>query len=235
MEEFDVLVVGAGIAGCEAAWSLARSGVRTLLITTSLDTVYTLFSDRTTLTPPAGSLMEAAVAAAGAEHEVGSWALHREVKGTLEAEPGLHLLQSSVSGIIVQDGSAVGVTTWEGVDRFATKIALCVGSFLDASLHIGNSVEAAGRLSEMAYSDLYEDLKRHGFEFRPHALEVPGVRGSLPYKVEFRALAPGEWQSETFTLSRLQGLWSAGLCVDPSLDYDKAARQGMQLARRLVG
>ena len=57
MSEFEVLVVGGGVTGCEAAWALARSGVRTLLVTTSLDTVYNLYGDVAELTPPDGSLM----------------------------------------------------------------------------------------------------------------------------------------------------------------------------------
>lgn len=244
--------MGGGIAGCEAAWALARAGVRCLVVTTSLDTVYALYGDRARLAPPAGSLMEAAMQAlGGSESEgaagdgeqgsgapgeavtVGAWALHRQVKALLEAEPSLHLLQSSVSGLIVREGRTVGVTTWEGVDRMADSVALCVGSFLGARLRIGDSLEEAGRLSEMAYPELHQDLAARGMEFTPAVREVPPVHGSLPYSVEYQTFASSEWEPHSFALRRLAGLKAAGVCVDATLTYEAAARHGMDLARWL--
>ena len=135
---YDLIVVGAGISGAEAAALSARAGLDVLLVTTSLDTVYNLLGDGVTLAPPAGTLMaEVHGAVADADGFVGNWAFHRGAKGALEHTPNLHLLQSSVSSLLVEGGAIRGVSTWEGVDRVSSRVALCVGSFLEARLRVG--------------------------------------------------------------------------------------------------
>lgn len=232
---YQLLVVGAGIAGSEAAWAAARRGLRVLLVTTSLDTVYNLVGDGASLTPPEGSLMqEAASKLEPVDGMVGSWALHRQVKYALEREAGLHLLQSSVAGLLVNRGRVVGVSTWEGVDRYADNVALCVGSFLGAKLRIGSSEESAGRLSEMAYDDLYHDLTRRGFGFQQLTMQAPPASGSLAYEVSCQTLAADEWDEADHRMIRLEGLYAAGLCAAGRLTYEQAARQGQDLGRLLA-
>lgn len=226
----ELIVVGAGVSGSEAALACARGGLTVLLVTTSLDTVYNLVGEGATLAPPAGTLM-AELTGPG---EVETFSLHRRAKAALESHPNLHLLQSSVSGLLAEDGRTVGVSTWEGVDRLAGRVALCAGSFLQARLTIGTLTETSGRLSEMAYDDLYHDLVARGFAFESLSLDAPPSRGALPYTVHCRRFSATEWDAETFALRRLEGLYAAGVCAAGFLPYEEAARQGQELARCLL-
>lgn len=228
----ELIVVGAGISGSEAAYSCAKAGMSVLLVTTSLDTVYNLTGEGATLEPPPGSLMAELVSAPS--EFVPTFALHRRAKAALEGEPNLHLLQSSVSGLLAEAGRVRGVTTWEGVDRLAPRVALCAGSFLRARLSVGTLTETSGRLSEMAYDDLCDDLVRRGFSFGVVRLEAPQSRGALPYSVSAQRFAPDEWDAESFALARLAGLYAAGVCAAGYLPYEGAARQGLALAARLL-
>jgi len=229
---YDLIVVGAGLSGSEAAFACASAGRDVLLVTTSLDTVYNLVGDGATLEPPPGTLMARLVGEAG---YIGTWELHRRAKYALEAQPGVHLLQSSVSSLLVRGGAVQGVTTWEGVDRLAPKVVLCVGSFLGARLTVGALTEAAGRLSEMAYDDLYESLEELGFEMETVTLEASPSSGSLPYTVTCKRFAPAEWDAVSFALPRLGGLYGVGVCVSGGLPYEEAARLGRALAEKLLG
>lgn len=234
-----MIVVGGGVTGCEAAWRIAGSGLRTLLITTSLDTLYQLAHDGAELQPEPGTLMEELVGAlAPAGGEVSAAELRRAARQRLERLSPLHLLQSTASGLVTAGADVVGVSTWEGIDRRAGQVALCVGSFLRARLSVGSVVEQQGRLSEMAYDDLYLDLRARGFEFGEIELQAPAVRGSLPYTVSSVALAASEAGAAAFELRRLGCLWAAGVCaprLEPALPgYEAAAAAGKALGEALV-
>ncbi|MFO7545007.1 MAG: FAD-dependent oxidoreductase [Trueperaceae bacterium] len=232
----DVIVVGGGIAGSEAAMVAARAGSDVLLVTTSLDTVYATIGDTVRLNPPAGSLMaEVVPGLRNAEGRVGNWALHRAVKYALEAEPRLHLLQSTVSALLLDgQGSARGVATWEGVERFAPRVALCAGSFLHGRLSIGELTESAGRLSEMAYDELYLDLVERGCRFRTVELSADPAGGALPYVVRCRAFAASERDPASLALTRFDGVYAAGVCASGYLPFEAAAEAGLRLGRALL-
>lgn len=240
----DLLVVGAGLAGSELALTCARAGLDVLLVTTSLDTVCNLFGDGASLRPPPGTVLAELVAGLLEAQEaqlqpdgsvyVGAWALHRRAKWALETHPKLHLLQSSVSALKLEAGQVVGVATWEGVDRLARCVALCAGSFLGARLRVGELTEAAGRLSEMAYDELFSDLRARGVAFERTERAAPASSGALPYTVSFHHLSAAAWDPETFAVPALPGLYAAGVCAVGELGYEAAAEQGRALAERLV-
>ncbi|MBS3966610.1 MAG: FAD-dependent oxidoreductase [Truepera sp.] len=228
---YDLIVVGAGVSGSEAAYACALGGLNTLLISTSLDTVYML-SDGAVLNPPPGTLMaELHAKLADARGYVGSLAWHRAAKGALERQTGLHLLQANAVALLTEGQAVRGVATWEGVDWLAPRVALCVGSFLQARLTIGSLTEAAGRLSEMAYDDLYLSLQAMGFSFVAERLEVPG---SWPYRVEYQRFAPPQWDPVSFKLQPIAGLYAAGVCAAGYLPFEAAALHGRRLAATLI-
>lgn len=224
-------LVGAGIAGSEAAIAAARAGLDVLLVTTSLDTVYMLAHSHHRLLAPAGSLMARLLEQAG-DNEAERWSLHRRAKYALEAQTGIHLLQSNVTGLIVQGERVEGVLTWEGVERSARAVALCVGSFLQARLVQGQLREAAGRLGEMAYDELHDDLRARGVVFEPLTLELSGQDEGPPYEVSCRTIA--STHLDGFRIARIERLYAAGVCAAGAQSYEESAQQGLALARALV-
>ena len=231
--EYDLIVVGAGLTGSGAALSAARAGLEVLLVTTSLDTVYNLVGAAAELTPPAGTLL-AELCSSTKTQLVATFELHRQAKGILEREPRLHLLQSSVTGLTTEHGRVTGVSTWEGVDRAAPRVALCAGSFLRARLSVGTLSESAGRLSEMAYDDLYDNLVALEFSFDDVSLTASENRGAPAYTVRCKRFSRHEVNDQTFALGRLKGLYGAGVCVAGYLAYEAAAVQGQRLGAELV-
>jgi tRNA U34 5-carboxymethylaminomethyl modifying enzyme MnmG/GidA len=228
-----VAIIGAGICGTEAALACAKAGLDVLLVTTILDTCYNLLGEGAVLQPSGDTFMAEAVRQlADARGFVSTWDLHRAAKYALEHTPGIHFLQSSVSSLIVEDRQVKGFNTWEGVPRYANQVALCVGSFLEARLTVGQLTENAGRLSEMSYDDLYQDLVRRGFRFEALHLKAEAVTDSLPYTVDCKVFINGEIDKE-FGSSRLENLYAAGLCAFGYVTYEAAAQQGVKLADRL--
>lgn len=231
---YDVAVVGAGAAGCEAAHRLATGGFDVLLVTTSLDTVFAAPEGRVPADAPPDSLAATLLPSltVAADGTVGSWELHGAAKYHLEALPALHLLQSNVDALRVAEGSVDGVDTWEGVPRAARAVALCVGPFLRARLTIGDAIEHAGRPGEMAYDELGDDLRAHGVALRPVEDRGGGRDGRPAWTLHTVRIAEEELDGPRIV--RLSGLYAAGACVAGPLGYAEAAAAGRALAERIA-
>ena len=187
---YDVIVVGAGHAGCEAAHAAAAIGASTLLITMDMNKIAQMSCNPAVGGIAKGQIVREIDALGGMMGIVtdrtaiqfrmlnrskgpAMWspraqsdrnkfsALWREV---LENTPGLDLWQGSVVRLLFDDsGVLAGVATAEGASFYAPEVVLTNGTFLNGLMHIGKVRFAGGRISEPASYGLTEQLKELGF------------------------------------------------------------------------
>src|SRR6266480_2817358 len=187
--DYDVIVVGSGHAGIEAALAAARIGCRTLMLTQNLDTI-----GQMSCNPAIGGLAKGHIVreidALGGIMGVNADAngiqfrmLNRakgpsvraprvqcdkkayqfRMKAVLEGTENLDMKQSTVSGIIVDNGKVVGVETDLGLRVAARTVVITSGTFLRGLLHVGESSKPGGRMADTS-SGLSENLRQLGFE-----------------------------------------------------------------------
>jgi tRNA U34 5-carboxymethylaminomethyl modifying enzyme MnmG/GidA len=211
---YDAAVVGAGLAGCELAYRLARGGQDVLLVSQALDHLGNLYSPTIGGAGfPDGSLF--AEVAAEISPQQGGWVFHRALKARLENTTGIHLLQSCVTGLY-EDAGVITLSTWEGPALRATKVVLAVGAFLKARLLQGEGMEDAGRLSEVAYDFLADDLSAQGVWLLPAERRtqdsgsdaLPDSDVQPDYEVRFLTVPPTELDG--FALRRTDAVYALG-------------------------
>jgi len=206
---YDVIVVGGGHAGCEAAAAAANLGSKTLLITMNLQTIgqmscnpamggvakgqivreidalggFTgLISDKTALQ---FRMLNRSKGPAMWSPRVQSdrWKFAEEWRLTLESLPNLDFFQDMVTGLLVEDYKIYGVTTGIGKSYHAKTVVLTNGTFLNGLIHIGEKNYGGGRAGERAATGITKDLVDLGFEYgRMKTGTPPRVDGrSLDY------------------------------------------------------
>lgn len=224
-DQYDVIVVGGGHAGTEAALAAARQGVKTLLLTQNIETLGQMSCN------PAiggigkghlvkeidalGGIMAKAADRAGIQFRILNASKGPAVRATraqadrirykaailqvLESQPNLYLFQQAVDDLIVENGRVAGVVTQSGLRFGAKTVVLTVGTFLGGVIHIGLQRHQGGRAGDPASVALAERLR--ALPFRVDRLKTGTPPRIATSSIDFSQLAeqPGDNPTPVFS------------------------------------
>jgi tRNA uridine 5-carboxymethylaminomethyl modification enzyme len=209
--EYDVIVAGAGHAGCEAAAAAANLGSKVLLVTMNLQTIAQMSCNPAMGGIAKGQIVREIDAMGGysgivTDRSMIQFRMLNRSKGPamwspraqndrmlfantwrelLEQTPNVDFYQDMVHSLIIKDGNACGVRTNLGHEIRAKAVVITSGTFLNGIIHIGEKQFGGGRVAEKAATGITEQLVQHGFESdRLKTGTPPRVDGrSLNYSV----------------------------------------------------
>ncbi len=198
-ESYDIVVIGAGHAGCEAALAAARLGMQVILFTVSVDSIALMPCNPNIGGTSKGHLVREIDALGGemgrnidktflqsrmlnrskgpAVHslraQADKQAYSREMRKTLEATPGITIRQAEVSELLAEEGTVTGVRTLSGAIYHAKAVIIASGVYLRARCITGNVSENTGPNGLKAANSLSDSLRRNGIELRRYKTGTP--------------------------------------------------------------
>lgn len=206
-KRYDVIVIGGGHAGTEAAAAAARMGAQTLLLTHNIETLGQMSCNPAIGGIGKGHLVKEIDAMGGVMAHAADLAgiqfrtlnaskgpavratraqadrelYRRAVRNMLERQENLSIFQQAVDDLIVENGRAVGVVTQMGLRFFATSIVLTVGTFLGGKIHVGDQTHSGGRAGDPPSIALATRLRELPFR-------VGRLKTGTPPRIDSRSL-----------------------------------------------
>jgi tRNA uridine 5-carboxymethylaminomethyl modification enzyme len=187
---YDVIVVGAGHAGCEASYVAAKMGCKVLLVTMNMQTIAQMSCNPAMGGVAKGQIIREIGALGGGSAVVSDrsalqfrmlnkskgpamWSprtqndrqrFAEEWRLLLESQPNVHFWQDNVVDVLTEEDSVTGVVTGMGIRFFSESVILTSGTFLNGIIHLGLKRFGGGRMGESSSIGITESLERLGFE-----------------------------------------------------------------------
>ena len=205
--KYDVIVIGAGHAGCEAAAAAAQMGSKTCLITMDMNKIAQMSCNPAVGGIAKGQIVREIDALGGhmglvTDQTAIQFRILNRSKGpamwspraqcdrakfiwawrtVLENQPNLNIWQDTVTELLVKDGQVIGLKTLEGAEFSCKCVVLTAGTFLNGLMHIGRVTMPGGRISEPASYLLTESITRHG-------IRTGRMKTGTPVRIDSRSV-----------------------------------------------
>jgi tRNA uridine 5-carboxymethylaminomethyl modification enzyme len=263
IDNYDILVIGGGHAGCEAALAAARMGCKTLLFNINLDSIALMSCNPAIGGLAKGQLVKEIDALGGEMGKVtDKTAVHFRLlnaskgpavhssrmqcdkqlyrltmKAVVENQQNLYIRQAMVESLIIENGVVKGVLDQSGYFYGAKKVIITTGTFLNGLVHIGASQTASGRAGELASIGLPACLKQLGFEMgRMKTGTPPRLRAS---SIDFSRLERQDSDSDpqpfSFTTSALRTERLPSYFSATSAETHRVIRENIQYSPLYAG